>query len=520
MTRVHLNGDLIFHWISEKYPKAMHIVGSGVVENYQAERPMFWGNPEAMRGHLVVVQPDKELQIVHHARDAIFLCIGGDARALAGGRNEYILLPAGLPVEQVFNYVLEIFDRFRQWETLLRQAEENLLSYSAMIRSCDQMISAPMALTDSQFRYVEYSRRLSVENGWEDQYVSKSRAIPLDVINLLTALPEFRGLEQRRDVFVHVGAEKVLHKNIFDGERFVGRLSIPLSKNAEENKYNAQILTIVSGYVERLYARLGTFWHRGQADQQSKQMICELIRGDKAAKPLAKEVRKRLGCGEDDSFCLVQLQPHTARSTDKLNSVLAAHIEDLWPGSQGLLVDQTFYVLLNETKFRARLGRPFQQELAYFLRESLLLAGISRPFNDFLQLSAAAVQTEIALNVGPQYDPTYWYFYFDDYAFRYLLQSCCGQLPPEQVAAPEILLLEEYDLKNGTELNLTLRVYLECSYNAVRAAKTLNVARSTLLKRLERIEELTKLDLESFSRRGYLILSYLLLHPEEPDSAL
>ena len=68
-----------------------------------------------------------------------------------------------------------------------------------------------------------------------------------------------------------------------------------------------------------------------------------------------------------------------------------------------------------------------------------------------------------------------------------------------------------YDEEHGSDLLLTLRTFVECRYNATLASERLFVARSTLLNRLERIEQLVEVDLDDFDSRLYLALSLYLL---------
>lgn len=276
-----LDGYLIFYWIYKKYPRSVYFFGGNGDNVQQVSRPMFWDVPAAMRGHLVVVRPECWQQIVHQPYEALFLCVGSDPQFLAHGQNECIVIPDPVSVEEIFNLVLEIFEKFQLWEQKLQLAVDTLLSYGAIIRSCDDLIAEPMALVDDHFRYVSYSKRKTIEIGWEDKYVSSNSALPLDVINLLTALPEFKGLETERDVFVHVGAEHLLQKNVYDGERYVGRLSIRHHKNNTVNLYHRQILRIVASYIEKLYARLGSFWHRQKKNKQERQLLASVLQGSK-----------------------------------------------------------------------------------------------------------------------------------------------------------------------------------------------------------------------------------------------
>lgn len=62
---------------------------------------------------------------------------------------------------------------------------------------------------------------------------------------------------------------------------------------------------------------------------------------------------------------------------------------------------------------------------------------------------------------------------------------------------PALWLLKEYDKDKNNELIDTLEKYLECNLNAVKTAEELFVHYKTVLYRLNRIKELTNLDIEN-----------------------
>ena len=104
-----------------------------------------------------------------------------------------------------------------------------------------------------------------------------------------------------------------------------------------------------------------------------------------------------------------------------------------------------------------------------------------------------------------------WYYRFKDYALEYFVDNACGEHSKELLCSEEIQKLRDYDNKNDTELYNTLRVYLRNGRNAVHTAKDLFIHRSTLLYRLDRILELTKVDLDNPRERLYLNLSFEML---------
>ena len=78
---------------------------------------------------------------------------------------------------------------------------------------------------------------------------------------------------------------------------------------------------------------------------------------------------------------------------------------------------------------------------------------------------------------------------------------------------PAIRQLEAYDREHEAELERTLQVFLQenCSHTA--AARELFIHRSTLLYRLDRIGEITGVDLRDPEERFRLLLS-IYLNPE------
>ena len=59
--------------------------------------------------------------------------------------------------------------------------------------------------------------------------------------------------------------------------------------------------------------------------------------------------------------------------------------------------------------------------------------------------------------MGEQTDPHFWCYYFENYAFKYLLSQCTARYAPLQVAAPALNVLRDHDRAHSTELLKTLQ---------------------------------------------------------------
>lgn len=75
-----------------------------------------------------------------------------------------------------------------------------------------------------------------------------------------------------------------------------------------------------------------------------------------------------------------------------------------------------------------------------------------------------------------------------------------------------LLKLMEHDKANETDLLKTLEIFLECNGNASKAAKMLFIHYKTILYRLERIKEITGMDLETNEHRLEIEMGLKIVH--------
>lgn len=505
---MQITGDILYYWLKKAYGNVEYCREEGK-KPVQVHNLSFWDSTVDSGGHLVVVTPDIILQHVHLQETDIYLCIDPE-RQVVDTQKEMLLIREDIPENQVYNLLMEIFEKFDNWEDQLESAVSEYVSFQSLIRSCDDLIQDPLALNDVQFRYIGYSKKLAAKNGFEAEFVDEQSCLPLEMINYVTADPEFASLVENKEVFHHYGMEDFLHKNIFYKDNYVGRLSIPGKQEAYINRYYGQILTILSIYIERLYEKTGTFWSRRRQNSELKNLLTRQVSGTPVREDILRQQLEQLGFKKGDLYELIQLRAHFSEYHEKLSNTLSEQLEGKWPGSICFIQDGSFYVLVNMNMYQARSTEPFFQTLAVMLRESLFIAGVSRAFLEMTELAAAARQTKEAIEIGTQKDPMFWYFKFDDYAFDCLLLKGMEGFLPRHICAKAVIILRAYDEKNKTELNHTLRTYLKNHFNAVLTAKELYIARSTFLKRMERIEALTGIHLDDPQYVTYLMVSYTL----------
>ncbi len=154
----------------------------------------------------------------------------------------------------------------------------------------------------------------------------------------------------------------------------------------------------------------------------------------------------------------------------------------------------------------------FREQLPYFLREHLFIAGISNTFHDFFSTGLYAGEADCALNMGLRYAGHMWVHKFSEYALWYCMEKITEEYPADELIASELKILEAYDREHpGSDMLLTLKAYIQQQFNATHTANSLHIHRTTLLYRLRRIREMTRLSLSSRDTVLHLQLSFALL---------
>lgn len=157
----------------------------------------------------------------------------------------------------------------------------------------------------------------------------------------------------------------------------------------------------------------------------------------------------------------------------------------------------------------------YEEVLPVFLRDFCCKAGISSVFQNISEISMYIPQTNLALELGSLKDPHYWYYYFKDYAILCVFQKILEVFPADSIANHHIFTLKKYDDEHpGMECIKTLAEYLKANGHVVHTADKLFIHRTTVMYRLNKIKEMTNLDLNDWYVRFDLLLSLQLTYPE------
>lgn len=149
-----------------------------------------------------------------------------------------------------------------------------------------------------------------------------------------------------------------------------------------------------------------------------------------------------------------------------------------------------------------------RDKLKKLAKKENIIIGISWPFTNISKLKGHLDQAIASIKFAQTFQMKERVIDYTYVSFYDLLQKHKGKIDLKQFSHPALKVLREYDKRNNAELYKTLRIYLECNNNIQQTANKLFIHRNSLIYRLNRIKEITGLDIENYNVAHSLIDSY------------
>jgi hypothetical protein len=500
-----LSQDVIFFCLLMKYPVRYKYRNPACMA---FDYPIIFDSRTGLSGHTVILcseELDNQL-LQHDSGDMLYICIGDNLCSTCEYKSSVIIVDKNVSLIRLANEVHGIFNEFNSWDESLKTVLYDSGSFQDLVNTCDTIIVEPIAITDRDFQVVAYSK-MSDELGYNAN-VDEDKYLSLDAFKSFITQVDFARMCKNRDVFVMESMGSLaLSRNIFYNNEYVGSIGIKLSTGEDYiQAFNSAILAHFHSYAERLYAKYSSFDDR----ESSKNILVRILEHsfnegqlpDKAHAFVFMENNWHI----NDQLQLIQFFANPLQDKALYASYLRSKISKIWHNGICFTYKDYLLLLVNISHFKT----DFFKTLNAFLNDNALIAGISRIFAGLACLRSAYDQTITAAETGIARDPSCSCFLFEDYVLDYMLLNAKGHYDKSDICSSKLMALIRHDAANGTNYHQTLRVYFECRFNAVKAAKRLFINRSTFHYRLDRIKEMTQIDFESSDELLYLAMSIKL----------
>ena len=481
----------------------------------EVSRPHFFNRNEASS-----IQTDRQ-DCLWFAEDlslplpkGVFVC-AGEPSLRVPEETGCLVFPENASLTSVFNRIQTLFDVYDSWETNCLAAINRFQDYRSLIRITWEHFHQPVLLTDSQFKIIATAH----EENSPFALFENDEALPSEMIDDLISNPRFRNLEYRSGITLLDLDMNYKARNFHHGGKYCGRLIMGISEGSLPLR-NDFILERLAEYTEFLLQKFGSLRIGTSIQNYLHSFLSECLKGSRPGHRELNYLEQNTNWTEEQTYLMTVFLPEHRLKKELYPPYLIAQIEERWSCTCAVEHGDQVIMLFNLSQYGTGRLADFYQSLAYMVRDGLMIAGCSRIFQGLRSLQLYARQAELAIELGQKKDATRWYFRFDDYGLEYLLQYGLGAFKPEQVCHPALLLLRSHDQSRQTNYYLTLYTWFREQFNMSQAAARLYIHRSTFINRMERIEELTHLNLSDYNTRLYLELSFCLLaEPEDRDQA-
>ncbi len=368
-------------------------------------------------------------------------------------------------------------------------------------------LGCPMFYLDNSYRILAISRNVPFEPDaeWlhmtEKGYLSPESARRMQENGDLDMLAAAQGPVIYRSPGLYPFTSVVC--NVEYRGVFSSRLNV-LCINGDTSPLVIRVCEIAAAHLGRLLTRSGKL----PASGPLQTMLTDLLRGVELSEGLIAD-RLKANPALTDGLFQVFCVDVGASQDRQIAPYYASLLKGLYPESMMIPVVFEEQLILLAHADGEEGFQPMLERLEHFFATYRLHCGVSNSFRRISALRGYCDQAETALHSAQEGTLR---FYRD-----MMLEHMISHIPPERtefLISPDIRRLEEASAHYSFSLVDTLREYLACNCNLIRAAERLFVHKNTLLYRLNHIKGILQSDLNDADQRLLLMLSFKLLDRE------
>lgn len=422
--------------------------------------------------------------------------------------NQDILLLETEDLDEVFNRVMDCFDFYNMWsDSCIRKINEgctldDILELSRPIfrDSVEIADNSHIIMAKLQVPFPRNFPRNEDEKKEQKlaKYIAQHNSLPLHFVDENRRSPQ--SLSHSRDAYI--SELKGINATTTQRSLYCGGSSwgwvIQQNFNEPASPGKTQLLEELANLVE--------FWLAENSGSDRIRDFSGVFQEVFSRKGETAGLRSHLGSlswKDSDRKVLVVLENEDGDPSTLSNICYRLSVEQ---GCLTGIVDQRAILLYNIEITKSNPSTPdYSNRIKDILLQGHTRAGISYEFTELRNISDMKRLAEVALKYGIQKAGAI--NRCENYILPYLM-NLVETNSTVNFYHPAVTQLETYDLTHGTDFGKTLFTFLKEERNYAKTAADLYVHRNTVQYRVEKIIELTGLDLENFATRLHLLLSF------------
>ncbi|MDR2515974.1 MAG: helix-turn-helix domain-containing protein [Spirochaetaceae bacterium] len=457
----------------------------------------------------------------------VFLLCGGAATAaetlLSGAGNgplpaDVACVAGDISPEALLAEVFSLFLALQDWDNRLKDAVfEASGEYTRLFRVAREFFDLPFVLLDRNLFSIAWTDDHRLSGG------AGRRSLPVEAPGETLMDGECCRISESIEPYLYPqanegGRARFLCCNIFRGSHYEGRIAADFDAG-KNHPGRSRLLAHICKYIGTVFINTTDFMLARRQSDPLHQLARDLVFGtDGVTGRRALAVLGEIGWQMDDTYLIAVFRIADEICFTQSSLYICRHLETDVLYSCAITYASHIIWLINKKDAEGRNGkRDYGRLITFITREFNCAAGISNPFGNFLELKSAYTEASAALRLGSRRDARRAVYRFADYVLDYILERITSELPAKHLLHPGAVMLWNLDKKDGTGFVSTLRCYMDFQFNMTQAAEKLGLHRTTLIRRLERIGEITGLDFRKPREMLHVALSLELLAESETN---
>jgi len=407
----------------------------------------------------------------------------------------------------VYNTVISIFEDISDWVFRMRQACFEPDAIYQVITVGQEKIAQPMYVTNPGYKVYAMSNNpemCDMSHSWK--YAYRQGYLPLDIIINLTESKELRSRKYINNAILTSSTSfytDFINYSVAKDDIIYGHLLV-IEIFRKFKEYEIELVNIIGRVLFRIItsSKVASL----TSDSIYEPFIIDVMNQTLSDRAVIAYQLEALGWSPACKYCVISvglLDNHELPLRAFCNA-----IEQQIRHTISIIYEDGIVLVAHFNACQE--FEDFKSEMLVFLMKSNLYAGISDTFDDFLSLSIYYKQARAAIALR-QREPDKRLVNFTDIAWEHFIARSKDNLETSNYIHPAIKQLEAIDAQEKTAYTVTLRKYIENDRTVGKTAECLFLHRNTLMNRLEKIKQLTGVDLEDYGVFKRMMLSFELL---------
>lgn len=480
---MRLNADIIYHNLKDTLDVTIY----GMCETELAlYRPEFYLDRSSrfLENHVYVCSADHLPEDPVIEDNVLLICLGeAPQREKFEKRCGILSVSSREDIFRVFNTVQGIFNKYEAWEAELSRILRRSASLQELLEASRVIFNNPMLLIGSDFSYLAYTEHDYLQNQLGIRL--DSPAFDPDLLDAFLSLHEL-ATDIKEPLLLSLMGRSTLSVNLFDVDDFLGCITV----FGEYRDFRSSDIQLCQFLAENIRQAFLLKPHLAGDRSSLRRSLLHIISGQ----PLSQEQRNVIiRYGDHGDLVCVAFRP-APDSRPLPSGYVSSLIEEQFKDSLAFEYDSGIAAVI-----------PVEQgigpQLASLLQKLRLICGVSHPFPDLHESAYAYYQASSALDTGTRIAPGGSIYRFEDYILPLLLRNATADIPARYFYIEGLSRLAAHDACAPVSYLDTLKNYLDSSMSIAETARKMNLHRSSLIDRLNRITQILDCDLTDPNQR-------------------